>query len=117
MDLRVEDSGDAKVLILNGELTIEHADELKDALAKSLNSAGHVVLNIEGASNVDLSCLQLLCSTHRTAVRSNKVLSLSGGYSGPFKQAVTDLGYFRSIGCSLDTGNTCIWKCLCQGDA
>lgn len=96
--------------MVEGELTIRHANELKAILMKSLNAVAPVVLNFEKATEVDLSCLQLLCSVHRTSVRSGQRLTLTRDRSEALKRAVEDAGYSRQRGCVLARDQSCFWK-------
>ena len=57
----------------DGELTVARAADLKDALVKSIEKADTIEINLADASLVDLACLQLLCSAHRTAAKKGKI--------------------------------------------
>ena len=109
MDLTIEQSGAVGVLSIDGELTVQHAGELKAALLKSLDSVDHLILNIEKATEIDISCLQLLCSAHRTSVRLKKHLSVSGSCLGILRQITAIAGYSRHVGCSFDCNKNCLW--------
>ncbi len=109
MNFKLEPSGGASVLTLDGELTIEHAGELKKMLIEAMDSAESVDIKLEEVTGVDLSCLQLLCSAHRTALKSRKQLTLSSEESDAFQQMVRDVGYARHDGCALNPGPGCLW--------
>jgi anti-anti-sigma factor len=109
IDLEMEDSGEMGVLTMDGELTIQRAAELKTALISSLASVEHLVLNLEKVAEVDLSCLQLLCSAHRTSVRSNKRLTWAGNRPESLARTVGDAGFVRHKGCVLDRDKSCLW--------
>jgi anti-anti-sigma factor len=107
-DIKVEKKGKERVLVISGSLTIEHASEFREALIKSLEKASHVMLNMDGVTETDLSCIQLLCSAHRTFVNAKKSVELAGT-PDILKQAARDAGYKRSIGCMQETEKTCFW--------
>lgn len=109
MDFKLEQSGAVGVLTLNGALTIGCAEELKATLMKSLERVEHLVLNLGTVEEVDLSCLQLLCSAHRTSTRLNKQMTIAGGRPEAFRRAVCAGGYGRHVGCSFDIHKTCLW--------
>ena len=98
LTFKVEQPGAVGVLSAEGELTIRHAGEMRTALLNSLESVGHVRLNFEKVTEVDLSCLQLLCSAYLTSRMAHKQLTLFV-CSEPFKQAVREAGYFYAKGC------------------
>lgn len=108
-DITVEKKGKKQVLVINGELTIEHAVELKKALHQSLKDGERVVLDLSKVTEMDLSSLQLLCSAHKTSVNLKKTLELRHDNTGIFKEAVTRAGYTRYSGCTMETENSCLW--------
>jgi anti-anti-sigma factor len=109
MEYTLETSGDMHVLTLNGELTIEHAGELKKVMIDALKNADHVAVTVGDVKEIDLSCFQLLCSAHRTALKSNKQLTLSSRDSKIFQRMVKDSGYARHDSCALNPSQTCLW--------
>lgn len=106
MNVKIEQQGDVGVLSLDGEVTIMHANELKVALLNSFNKTNHITLNFEKTTAVDLTCLQLLCSAHKTSRQMQKQLTITG-CSEPFKRAVADAGYTYVNGCVLECQNNC----------
>jgi anti-anti-sigma regulatory factor len=104
-----ENKSDVGVLVLDGELTVQRADELRAALMNSLSCAGHLVLSFENVTGIDLSCLQLLCAAHRTSAKLNKRLTITGRTPEVFKRAVEDAGYVRHAACIVDEGKGCLW--------
>jgi len=109
MKFELEPSGNRGILTIDGELTIERAVELKAMLMKSLRSADNVHIQIDAVTEADLSCLQLLCSAHRTALSLNKNLTLNCQESEVFKHITEISGYSRHKGCCLDTSECCLW--------
>lgn len=99
-----------EALKLGGDLTIENAQELHKTLVTALNNADQIVLYFENVMATDLSFIQLLCSAHRTAVRSDKNMKLAGPRPDVLKAAVREMGFIREKGCILDTQESCIWK-------
>lgn len=96
-------------LFLKGALTIEHAGELRQMLIDAFKKTDSVKLNLEDVTEVDLSCLQLLCSAHRTSLDLNKQLLLDGGQPESFQQAIRDAGFTRPVGCRRDPHQSCLW--------
>ena len=110
MAITLNASGEKATLTLSGDVTVEHADEMRSALIKALIDNGTVTLAFGSLTRVDLSCLQLLCSAHRSAVRLNKRLAFSGSWPELFKQCVEDAGYARYSGCHRDMDHSCLWN-------
>lgn len=93
--------GKTGTLNIEAELTIQHANGLRNSLISSIGSVDHVMLNLEGLTEIDLTCLQLLFSASRTAANTKKNISVNK-CSGVFKQAVMDSGFSFVNECILE---------------
>lgn len=109
MVLQVKQSGDLGILTLDGELTVERTDELRAFLRGALDSANHVALNLRYVTEMDISCLHLLCSVYRTAFLLKKYFTLIGGSPGLFKQAMESLDLARCTNC-FSARERCLWR-------
>lgn len=110
MKSKENESPKTEVLKIGGDLTIENAQELHKILVTAMNNSDQIVLYFENVTATDLSFIQLLCSAHRTAVRSDKNMKLDGQRPDVLKTAVREMGFIREKGCVLDTQENCIWK-------
>lgn len=110
MHFEKEQSGSACVLKLKGRCTVEHATELKTVLIDALYTQEHLVVTLDGVSDLDLSCLQVLCSAHGTSLKRNKRFILDGILPEAFKRIVEDAGYSRAVNCLDDPVTDCLWK-------
>ena len=108
-DFSLEQSGNVAVLAVSGSVTVERSCELKEILMKALHGAEHVIFDLDGMTEVDLSCLQILCSAHRTSTRLNKRITLGNVRPEVFRRAVECAGFDRHTGCVLDTTQSCLW--------
>jgi anti-anti-sigma regulatory factor len=106
---RDQGSGKQGNITLDGNLTVGQAEELRRFLIKAIIDAQQVRLDFGTVTDVDLSCLQLLCSAHRSASRMKKSISLSGDWPEVFKNTVEEAGYSRLTGCRLDVDHSCLW--------
>jgi anti-anti-sigma factor len=110
MKFNVQEPGEAGVLKLDGDLTVERADELKEALLEAIRSVNKVFYNVEGVTSVDLACLQLLCSAHRTAASMNKEFAEQGSRPEVFEEVIESAGFARHMGCTEQTRQNCLWR-------
>ncbi|MBF0175652.1 MAG: STAS domain-containing protein [Magnetococcales bacterium] len=94
--LAVEDSGTG-TLTLAGDLTIQHARELKEALIDAVTQSMHLNLNFKDVERVDLAGLQILCAAHRSLLGRSKTLAIVSQVPDAFKAAVKVAGYDRCI--------------------
>jgi len=109
-DYKAEQTEDKTVLTLNGELTIQNAAVFRDVLLESLEKTGHLVLNLENVTEVDLSCLQLLCSAQMTTKEPDRRLTMDGGCPEAFRKAAAESGYLRDDVCKPSACNkSCLW--------
>ena len=109
MNSQVEDSDNGKRLNLSGELTIQSAGEFKAILKESLEATGILAINLSSVTEIDLSCLQLLCAAHRTAMEQDKLFEYEQGWSEPFIDAIRGSGYARHTDCYLHKNRKCIF--------
>ncbi len=109
MEHIVETGESGTVLTLNGELTLPHAPVLRDALVESLSRGKNVTVRFLRVGEIDLSCLQLLCSSHRTAVEKGLSLTLDMEDRELFERFRTAAGFVRARGCSPGREHTCLW--------
>ena len=92
LNFTVEQPGVVGVLTLEGDQTIQYSNELRTALLKSFDSVHHVLLDVERVASLDISCLQLICSAHKTAAGMEKRLTVTGN-SETFKKTMEEAGY------------------------
>jgi len=109
IECTVQQSDERKILTLEGDLTIIHAAELKKILLEAIENSPHVDLNIDKVADVDLSCLQLLCSAHRTSLNLNRTISIASNHPEIFREALRDAGFPLNKGCELDPDGSCLW--------
>jgi ABC-type transporter Mla MlaB component len=112
MAATLNESGGKAVLSLGGSLTLPFAEEMKKTFVKALVNADLVSIEFDDVGEVDLSCLQLFCSAHRSAVRLKKRIVLAGDAPQALKDAAEAAGYARLKGCRLDCDNTCLWMAV-----
>jgi anti-anti-sigma factor len=109
VNLKFEKKGSVGLVKLMGDVNIAHAADLKAALLKAMGRADTVYLDMADVTCVDMSCLQLLCSAHRTAVRMKKTITWNSAIPEAVSRTSTEAGFLRHCGCVLDTGKSCIW--------
>jgi anti-anti-sigma regulatory factor len=104
-----QQAGKQGSITLDGNLTVSQAEGLRTLLIKAIIDAEQVHVDFGTVTDVDLSCIQLLCSAHRSASRMKRRFSLSGDWPEPFKKIVEEAGYSRLAGCHLDVDHSCLW--------
>lgn len=100
------------IVTISGDLTISSAEEFRKVLLEAFGAADAVSLKIDALEAVDLACLQVLCSAHRSAVKSAKRLVFAMAPPPLFRTAVSDAGYTRLKECPVNRDGSCLWLAL-----
>ena len=108
LNTKIHQSGGSGLLVLEGELIIDHAEELKRFFLTALEGQGSLDINMEGVNKVDMFGLQVLCAAHRTAMKFDKELKLIGQQPEALRDAIVMAGYGRTAACSED--KACPWN-------
>ena len=99
-----------RMLTFEGDLTIEHADEIWRTFRDTLDDRKAVSLNLEKVTGVDASCLQLICAAHRACEADGRVFVFDGNVSESFAAAARNAGFVRyNCGVAKDT-TICLWR-------
>jgi len=101
-----------KVLVLDGDLTNIRSEEIKAVFADALRDAQEVSVTFGEIAALDLSCLQLLCSAHRSAVRLHKRMRFEGMVPPILTETARFAGFLHLKGCEVDGGRTCLWATI-----
>ncbi len=109
IDIRLSELEGIGVIAVGGELTVAHAQELRTSLKEAVDRYRSVVVQFGDIADIDLSCLQLLCSAHKSAMKQEKLLALGEHVPAVFAQTFADAGFIRDTGCCPDSGETCLW--------
>ena len=80
-------------LKLSGRLTTPTSDDTHRAMQKALEEREKLVLDCSGASEVDVSFLQLLVAAQRAAERSHKTIAFSAPPQGVLADALLRCGF------------------------
>lgn len=112
MGATLEKSGDKSRIVLNGDLTLPQADEIKKVFLKAMGDADEISIVLDSIHDVDLSLLQLFCSVHRSATRQKKCIKIEGSVPPALLDAVDAAGFARHAGCKLDCDKTCLWVAI-----
>jgi anti-anti-sigma factor len=96
-------------VVVSGELTIQNAEEIRNALLQAFSNGERLILEMEKVTAVDLAGLQLMCAAHRSSMADKKHFSVSGIYNEAIKSVIMAAGFPRRSGCVEDIDDTCVW--------
>lgn len=111
MGIRMEIKDKSSVIHLDGDVTISMASELKEVVSKHIAESQSLTINVEKVDELDISCIQLMCSANLSTERNNKKLVLKlGKQKELFKHRMIESGYDPVDGCPEGPCKRCLWK-------
>ncbi|MCX5828972.1 MAG: STAS domain-containing protein [Deltaproteobacteria bacterium] len=100
---------DRATLTVSGEVTMQNALAFRDALKEWIEKGDTLDLNLGGVAEADLTCLQLICSAHRSLMNTKKTLTVMGELPESISKAAQEAGFVRERGCRGEESHSCIW--------
>jgi anti-anti-sigma factor len=97
MDLKMDQTRQEGILTIGGSLTIYRSTELKNTLATALQTSDIVRVNLDKVTEIDLACLQVLISAHKTSLKRNKKLIFSSNYTDILKKSFRVAGFVHLV--------------------
>ncbi len=91
-EIITRDEESAAELMLEGDVTIQNASELKEQFTVLINQYQTIVVNHEKAAGYDLSYLQILVSLKKSADKSGKHLILKINPQNTFYEIIKSAG-------------------------
>ncbi|NJD57297.1 MAG: STAS domain-containing protein [Nitrospirae bacterium] len=98
MSFRIAESEGPGTIRMGGQLTIENAAAIREALARALQQADRVVLAMDRDAVADLSFLQVLCAARRTAVRGDKTFDIESSAAHAVQAVMQEAGFISDSG-------------------
>jgi anti-anti-sigma factor len=114
MEYTLQAADNSTELILEGNVTIEDAQTLHSALLEPQAIVSELVVNMKDVREIDLTCLQLLCSAHHAATKEGRKVKLVN-VGAETRDSIERLGFARHIGCREDSTGSCLW--MMRGNA
>lgn len=102
-----DDSGKKGMLNIEGNLTIEHAAELKSSLIEAIGKSSQILIDFKNITDLDLSCLQLLWSVHKISEKRKGWIRVDNTCPEVFKKTIEDAGYPCLSGLVCDSSDLC----------
>lgn len=78
-------------------------------MLEAFEQTNDVILDLCGVTEMDAAGLQLLCSSHRSSIFSNKEFRITGQDRPAIRETAAASGRLRTSGCVIDERHTCIW--------
>ncbi len=110
MDLKTEKTGNTVTVKMGGPLTIEHVAELKTFMSNVSGEAEEILVDLDDVTDIDLSCIQLLCSANLSFDKTRKRLTRKSAQTKVITRALSEAGYTREMVCHDKPCKNCLWK-------
>jgi len=88
----IEQNQSVSVIRLEGEIDIASAAELKKALLQALGTEAEMRLDVERATELDVTALQLLWAAQRAAQGSGRIIAVVGAIPAEIVGAAREAG-------------------------
>jgi len=92
MGITLDESGSQAVIGLDGVVDISSAAELKTLLLRALHSGKEVRVSLDGATDLDVTVVELLWAAEREASKTGVKFSLSGPAPAEVSAALIEAG-------------------------
>lgn len=103
------ESSDHIRLRVHGDVSIQSAQACLEVLRDFQRRGNDLRLDLDDVASADISFLQLICSLHRTCLKSGQHLTISGDMPDTFKTILAAAGYQRTKACTAGGTNPCLW--------
>ena len=110
MQCKQETDGQDVLLVLEGDVTLHEVGSLKETVSQSLRETGNLRVDLTRLERTDLSLLQLLCATHRSALAVGKTVSLVDDNRGPIRDLAARYGFVHRPACAIAPQEICLWR-------
>jgi anti-anti-sigma factor len=97
-------------VVLDGELTIQRAHQLRETLYAQLPMGKVIDLDLTQATAIDVSGFQLLCSAHRTAIQNGGDLRIASQRPELLTRIAQTAGFSQKPDCLPNGVHPCLWK-------
>jgi anti-anti-sigma factor len=104
------ESSDRTQLRVRGDISVQNAQTCLEVLRDFQRRGTYLQLDLDGVTSADISFLQLICSLHRTCLKSGQNLTITGNMPDAFKTILETSGFRRLKACTQGGNNPCLWS-------
>jgi anti-anti-sigma regulatory factor len=104
----MEDMDNAKIVRAEGTLSIQDASGLRECLLEALSSSETLLIDLSGVQSIDLACLQIFCSAHKTYSQAQKVIRITGDLPEGVVRSLSSITIVPEA-CDKEPHGPCLW--------
>jgi anti-anti-sigma factor len=106
--VNMENKDNTKILKAEGSLSIQDASELRECLLETFSSAETLLIDLSGVQSVDLACLQIFCSAHKTYSQAQKCIRIAGNLPEGVVRSLSSVTLVPEA-CDREPHGPCLW--------
>ena len=96
-------------LSFQGRLTVDRAFEMKKMFQDAIARGSPIEVDVDGASEIDITFFQLLFAADRAARAAGLPLTLSPRHPPVMRKALAEAGLCTHAGLCASTTEQCLW--------
>lgn len=104
-----EDTGNTSILRIQGTLSIQDSTALREHLLEVFSLRKGVILDLKEAASIDVACVQVFCSAHKTFRKAGQDISTSGDVPGGFMDSLRSIA-LTPESCDREHHGMCLWS-------
>jgi len=97
MNFQMDSQKKQGIITINGEISLQHAKEIKDLLSKAIDKSNDIIIDLEKVSYIDLSFFQLLFAAQQKCKHLKKNIFFSKSSLDFIKKNISEAGFSHSI--------------------
>jgi anti-anti-sigma regulatory factor len=102
------DNDNSAIIRVQGALSIQDSSALRGCLLEAFGSAESLLLDLTGAGAIDLACIQVLCSAHKTFSKAQKSIGIMGKLPEGIVRSLSSVALV-SDACDRESHGPCLW--------
>ncbi len=110
MSIDIQMKNGLTTLNCQGELTIVQVSDFKKTITDIMPDSKEVIVDLLKITDMDISCLQLICSANRSFEQNKTQFTRKGNLTEIMEQTLRDAGYDPGDGCPETPCENCFWK-------
>ncbi len=104
------DNDNSAIIRVQGALSIQDSSALRGCLLEAFGSAEEsLLLDLTGAQTVDLACIQVLCSAHKTFSKAQKSIGITGKLPEGIVRSLSSVALVPDA-CDRESHGPCLWS-------
>jgi anti-anti-sigma regulatory factor len=102
------DNDNTRILRVHGALSIQDSSALRGCLLEAFGSTESLLLDLTETQTIDLACIQVLCSAHKTFSKAQKSIGITGKLPEGIVRSLSSVALVPDA-CDRESHGPCLW--------